>query len=154
MAGQALEAVARLPELVPEHSACWLRAVEVSAEDVADHLIIEDDRVEQKVVEPPKRELKHKLGHYLAVAHERLPDRGYGDKARLSLRAVCNREHFYNLARGQPLEEMGDQGRGNDRRDMYYGTSHASWLCGYWILRRLGLVTVTTDRTRSPDSRG
>ena len=140
VAGQAVEAVARLPELAPEHSPCWLRAVEVGAEDLAGYLIIDGDRVEQKVPEPPKRELKHKLAHYLAVAHEQLPDRGYGERARRALRAACNREHFYNLARGQQLDELDDQSRGNDRRDVFYATSHAAWLCGYWILRRLGLV--------------
>ena len=140
VAGQAIDAAARLPELAPEHAACWRRAVEVGAEDVAGCLIVDGDRARQTVLDPPKRELKHKLAHYLAVAHELLPERGYGEKARLSLRSACNREHFYNLARGQKLDEIGDQGRASDRRDMFYGTSHTGWLCGYWILRRLGLI--------------
>ncbi len=140
VAGQAVDAAARLPDLAPEHSPCWRRAVEVGAEDVAGCLIITGNRVKQKILDPTKRELKHKLAHYLSVAHELLPDRGYGEKARLALRSACNREHFYNLARGQQLDEMGDQGRGSNCRDVFYATSHAAWLCGYWILRRLGLV--------------
>jgi len=135
VAGQALEAVARLVTLRPEHAHCWRRAVEVNAEHVSRCIEVEGDAVRQWADEAYGMNILHKAAHYLSVAHRILPDTGYGEKARLGIGHCHRREQFFHVGRGQKIEDLDPVVRGDDYRDIFYATDHASWLCAYWILR-------------------
>ena len=133
-AGLTVSSMRPLIHLRPELSTFWHRVIETGAEK-----LLLDLSGQSKWAGLPRFRMNGKsyAAFYLSMAHDVLPDRGYGQAVESSLAAINSRSDFYHICRGQPVRELDSRVTGDDYRDAFWAEHHAQWFGAYWTLGRM-----------------
>jgi len=128
MNGVALHCIQRLIELKPELGDYWQK--------VADHqtkLLL--DSVNEKKGMNKIYAIDGFASHFISIAHEMMPGKGYDKVVSKCLEACTKREHFYHVTRGVSVSALSKNESGDDFIDAYISDILVYWLAGYWKLR-------------------
>jgi hypothetical protein len=133
-AGLTVSSMRPLLLLRPELSTFWNRVIETGAEK-----LLLDLSLQSKWAGLPQFRMNGRAyaALYLSMAHDVLPESGYGRAVKASLEDINTRSDFYHICRGQPVCELDPRVTGDDYRDAFWAEHHAQWFGAYWTLRRL-----------------